>query len=1110
MKRLFYLSMATILLIGLLPVTVGAQPVTAAGEILLEQLPDQVTGWFADVGWPASEADNFALAEAQSIAQIQIWGAYWPDDIPYPDQFTVIFHADAGGLPGAVLYSESGVASTREQTGAIFLNLHEYLYTLTLADPVALGPGTYWVEVYNNGYFSGYFTWETGSADTYGRGLPNKASASQTPGTGWYTTEGNFALRLIAAEVDVDPDIRVEPASLSAEQCSETQTTQTLQICNDGAGDLTWSLSEAVGAPLGKTTVTIPAAGARPESAKEAARAAGAAAGRPESRVEIERRAPNSNPPDVLLVNADDDNGAGWFRFAAGFHPDLAPHGGAYLALFNPWYADFGTSARLETGALDLSGTASPELDFWMSHDTSYPDSDDRVQVQVSTDGTTWTNVGAPVSRYDASCSPACWQEHTVSLAGYDVSGVYIGFLGISEYGSNFFLDDTAILDGGDTLPLSGFEEESFPPPGWTVTQVVEPVSPIRELLAAYGDLGAVDRFDARVTTPTLAELLPYEVVLTWSDLEYANAAALGDVLADYVDAGGKVINSHFSMSPDVGWALAGRFVDESYVAMWGTTGYVHGCLGTFDPLHPIMAGVSAVCDSNGAIGPSLTAGSSEVARWEGGELFVAAKDNRTVVSINAYYGIYDSWTGQMPDVVHNAILWLATPAVPDPLSWLGEDPSSGTVAAGACADVTVSFDSTGMSAGTYAGTLLVDSNDPDTPQVTVPVDMTVLAPPSGVDFSWDPAEPVVNQEITFTGTAQGSEPLTYVWDWGDGGAGGGAVATHAYAAPGDYLVTLTVSNDCDSVTMQQVVHVYAGPVLRLDPTSLAREQCPGVVGSVWLQVCNDGDLDLVWGVETAPSWVSWAPSSGTVAPGACQNVESFFDSTGLAPGYYSGTVHGTWWVDSFFDVFVELTVDDPVHDADFSWDPSSPIEGQEVTFTGSALGTGPIDYAWDWGDGTTGSGNPAQHTYATAGDYVVTLTASNGCGSVQAQHTVTIAPASMGTMHVQWIKMRYVDRGMGRYLLRSQVRILDEVGNAVDLAAVDVEWTAPDSATTAQQRSTNLRGIAGFALQTRKTGLWQLCVTDVAKAGWTYDPGQNQETCKTITVPLPPRFQDY
>ena len=52
------------------------------------------------------------------------------------------------------------------------------------------------------------------------------------------------------------------------------------------------------------------------------------------------------------------------------------------------------------------------------------------------------------------------------------------------------------------------------------------------------------------------------------------------------------------------------------------------------------------------------------------------------------------------------------------------------------------------------------------------------------------------------------------------------------------------------------------------------------------------------------------------------------------------------------------------------------------------------LTYAWDFGDGTTGSGPQPAHTYATDGTYTVTLvvTDSRGAASAAAQTTATIA----------------------------------------------------------------------------------------------------------------------
>ncbi|MBO0888870.1 PKD domain-containing protein, partial [Candidatus Bathyarchaeota archaeon] len=67
------------------------------------------------------------------------------------------------------------------------------------------------------------------------------------------------------------------------------------------------------------------------------------------------------------------------------------------------------------------------------------------------------------------------------------------------------------------------------------------------------------------------------------------------------------------------------------------------------------------------------------------------------------------------------------------------------------------------------------------------------------------------------------------------------------------------------------------------------------------------------------------------------------------------------------------------------------------VQFTGQAAGTGPFRYAWDFGDGSTGAGNPATHAYASPRESRVTLTVTDGAGVVTSNNhyvAVTNSPS--------------------------------------------------------------------------------------------------------------------
>jgi hypothetical protein len=64
------------------------------------------------------------------------------------------------------------------------------------------------------------------------------------------------------------------------------------------------------------------------------------------------------------------------------------------------------------------------------------------------------------------------------------------------------------------------------------------------------------------------------------------------------------------------------------------------------------------------------------------------------------------------------------------------------------------------------------------------------------------------------------------------------------------------------------------------------------------------------------------------------------------------------------------------------------------------------------------------------------------------------------------------------------------------------MEWTLPNGFVVPRQNITNAMGFTLSGVRTPLTGVYEVCVTDVALAGWTYDPSQNVETCETISVP--------
>jgi uncharacterized repeat protein (TIGR01451 family) len=77
---------------------------------------------------------------------------------------------------------------------------------------------------------------------------------------------------------------------------------------------------------------------------------------------------------------------------------------------------------------------------------------------------------------------------------------------------------------------------------------------------------------------------------------------------------------------------------------------------------------------------------------------------------------------------------------------------------------------------------------------------LTLLSAPSLTPaLTHDPLTLTVNTAVSFTGTGttNGGPIAEWAWDFGDGGTASGQTATYTYTAPGNYTVTLTVTDAC-------------------------------------------------------------------------------------------------------------------------------------------------------------------------------------------------------------------------------------------------------------------------------------------------------------------------
>jgi PKD repeat protein len=86
----------------------------------------------------------------------------------------------------------------------------------------------------------------------------------------------------------------------------------------------------------------------------------------------------------------------------------------------------------------------------------------------------------------------------------------------------------------------------------------------------------------------------------------------------------------------------------------------------------------------------------------------------------------------------------------------------------------------------------------------------------------------------------------------------------------------------------------------------------------------------------------------------------------------------------------------------DFTMTPESALEDEAVTFSAANGGPEIVSYDWDFGDGSKGTGAVVQHTYGSDGNYLVTLTVTDGFGlSASRSETITVDAGAATAMYV-------------------------------------------------------------------------------------------------------------
>jgi len=262
---------------------------------------------------------------------------------------------------------------------------------------------------------------------------------------------------------------------------------------------------------------------------------------------------------------------------------------------------------------------------------------------------------------------------------------------------------------------------------------------------------------------------------------------------------------------------------------------------------------------------------------------------------------------------------------------------------------------------GVYDVSLFVSNSFSDDVQVLS--EAVVVNDVPSADFS-------ANQNgnsFVFEATGNDTYNTTYDWDFGDGIFAFGTVSSHAYPQEGVYQVQLTATNECGTSSSIQEFNLFTQPVA--DFTADVREGCV--------------PMEVQYTSESSPNVESflWTFEGGTPASSTEENPVVTY----LTKGLYS----------------VSLIVENPAGTNEFVQDNYIQVKDipivffttnhDQTTLSFENNSTDATSYEWDFGDGSNSFDITPVHEYASEGTYIVTLIATNDCGSATYQETVEV-----------------------------------------------------------------------------------------------------------------------
>ncbi len=230
---------------------------------------------------------------------------------------------------------------------------------------------------------------------------------------------------------------------------------------------------------------------------------------------------------------------------------------------------------------------------------------------------------------------------------------------------------------------------------------------------------------------------------------------------------------------------------------------------------------------------------------------------------------------------------------------------------------------------------------------------------------------------IQFDGSGS-SDPdgdaLSYAWEFGDGNTATGVMPTHTYAEAGNFEVRLVVNDGQADSDPSVASAAISAPPVNIAPVADPGGPYSGEPGQI---IVFDGSASA--DPNGDPLTYSWDFGDGSTGSGVSPTHAY------TAAGNYTVTlVVNDGSLDSAPVTTVAEIAVPPANRAPTA-DPGGPYSGntgEAISFDGSGSSDpdgDALNYAWDFGDGSTGTGATPTHGYAASGVYEVSLIVNDG-----------------------------------------------------------------------------------------------------------------------------------